>query len=152
MRPAPGHGVEDLNKTRQNCQATHLTRWAATDTFSARGGGVAIAQRPRVVDWFELVIAARRLARAEQPWVSASEASEYGLDLLAVAEFDGLTEQQRHILLMHGEMWLTRPRWDRNELIALLGKQLETYRLFGLPNPVDLELAGVIGELRGLAV
>jgi hypothetical protein len=49
-------------------------------------------------------------------------------------------------------MWLTRPRWDRNELIALLGKQLETYRLFHLPTPVDRELAGVIGELRALAV
>ncbi|TMC14929.1 MAG: hypothetical protein E6J29_01495 [Chloroflexi bacterium] len=113
---------------------------------------MAIALRPRVVDWFELLIAARLLARAEQPWVSASEASEYGLDLLAVAEFDGLTEQQRQILLMHGEMWLTRPRWDRNELISLLGKQLETYRLFNLPTPVRDELAELVGELRGLAV
>ena len=113
---------------------------------------MAIAQRPRVMDWFELLIAARRFARADQPWVSASEASEYGLDLLAVAEFDGLTDQQRQILLMHGEMWLTRPRWDRNELISLLGKQLETYRLFNLPTPVRDELAELVGELRGLAV
>jgi hypothetical protein len=113
---------------------------------------VAIALRARVVDWSELLIAARRLARAEQPWVSACEASEYGLDLLAVAEFKGLTDQQRQILLMHGEMWLTSPRWERSELIRLLGKQLETYRLFALPGPVEQELTGVIGELRALAV
>mgnify|MGYP001791956970 CR=1 FL=1 len=103
------------------------------------------------MDWFGLLSAARRLAGAHEPWVSASEASEYGLDLLAVAEFDGLTEQQRKILLMHGEMWLVRPRWARSELITLLGKQLDTYRLFGLPEPIDAELAGVIGELRAIA-
>jgi len=103
------------------------------------------------VDWFELLSAARRLARASQPWVSASEASEYGLDLLAVAEFDGLSDQQRKIVLMHGEMWLVRPRWERSELISLLGKQLDTYRLFGLPEQVDTELAGVIEELRTIA-
>jgi hypothetical protein len=34
MRPAPGRGVEDLNKTRQNCQAAYLTRGAQTDTVS----------------------------------------------------------------------------------------------------------------------
>ena len=98
---------------------------------------MSIALRSRVVDWFELLSSARRLITAREPWVSASEASEYGLDLLAAAEFGGLSDQQRRILLMHGEMWLTRPRWDRNELIALLGKQLETYRLFHLPTPVD---------------
>ncbi|MDQ6919110.1 MAG: hypothetical protein M3Z98_07100 [Candidatus Dormibacteraeota bacterium] len=97
-----------------------------------------------------MLSAARRLARAHEPWVSASEASEYGLDLLAVAEFDGLTEQQRKILLMHGEMWLVRPRWERSELITLLGKQLDTYRLFGLPVRIDAELAGLIGELRAI--
>ena len=52
---------------------------------------------------------------------------------------------------MHGEMWLVRPRWARSELITLLGKQLDTYRLFGLPEPIDAELAGVIGELRAIA-
>jgi hypothetical protein len=104
------------------------------------------------VDWFGLLISARRLATAREPWVSASEASEYGLDLLAVAEFDGLSEQQRKILLMHGEMWLVRPRWERSELIVLLGKQLDTYRLFGLPEPVDAQLVGALEELRALAL
>jgi hypothetical protein len=112
---------------------------------------VSIALRGRVVDWFGLLTSARRLASAREPWVSASEASEYGLDLLAVAEFDGLTEQQRKILLMHGEMWLVRPRWERAELITLLGKQLDTYRLFGLPERIDAGLAGVLAELRAIA-
>jgi hypothetical protein len=112
---------------------------------------VSIALRGRVVDWFNLLISARRLATAREPWVSASEASEYGLDLLAAAEFDGLTDQQRKILLMHGEMWLVRPRWERSELITLLGKQLDTYRLFGLPEQIDSELAGAIDELHALA-
>lgn len=112
---------------------------------------MAVALRGRVVDWFQLLTAARRLAHAQEPWVSASEASEYGLDLLAVAVFDGLSEQQRKILLMHGEMWLVRPRWERTELIALLSKQLETYRLFGLPQSVHSELAGAVDELGALA-
>ena len=112
---------------------------------------MAIAVRGRVVDWFELLSAARRLARASQPWVSASEASEYGLDLLAVAEFDGLSEQQSRILLMHGEMWLTRPRWERSEVLTLLGKQLDTYRLFGLAPQIDSELSGILDELRLIA-
>jgi len=103
------------------------------------------------VDWSGLLTAARRLATAGEPWVSASEASEYGLDLLAVAEFDGLSDQQRKILLMHGEMWLVRPRWERSELVTLLGKQLDTYRLFGLPDRIDSELAGIVDELRGIA-
>ena len=103
--------------------------------------------RRRVMDWDELLTAARRLARAEEPWISASEASEYGLDLLAGAEFDGLSEQQRKILLMHGEMWLVRPRWERAELLGLLRKQLSTYRLFGLPPRVDSELEGILEEL-----
>jgi len=55
---------------------------------------MAIAARRRVTDWQGILDAARRLARAVEPWVSASEASEYGLDLLAVSEFDGLSEQQ----------------------------------------------------------
>ena len=112
---------------------------------------MSIALRCRVMDWSGLLTAARRLATAREPWVSASEASEYGLDLLAVAEFDGLSDQQRKIVLMHGEMWLVRPRWERSELISLLGKQLDTYRLFGLPEQVDTELAGVIEELRTIA-
>lgn len=112
---------------------------------------MSIALRSRVVDWFGLLTSARQLATAREPWVSASEASEYGLDLLAVAEFDGLSEQQRKIVLMHGEMWLVRPRWERSELIRLLGKQLDTYRLFGLPERIELELAGVVEELRALA-
>jgi hypothetical protein len=112
---------------------------------------VSIAVRGRVVDWFELLNSARRLATAREPWVSASEASEYGLDLLAAAGFGGLSDQQRKILLVHGEMWLVRPRWERSELITLLGKQLDTYRLFGLPDGIDLELAGVLDELRALA-
>jgi hypothetical protein len=112
---------------------------------------VSIAIRSRVLDWFGLLTSARRLATAHEPWVSASEASEYGLDLLTVAEFDGLSDQQRKILLMHGEMWLVRPRWERSELIVLLGKQLDTYRLFGLPERIDSELAGVIEELRAIA-
>jgi hypothetical protein len=112
---------------------------------------VSIALRGRVMDWFGLLSSARRLASAREPWVSASEASEYGLDLLAVAEFDGLTDQQRRILLMHGEMWLVRPRWERSELITLLGKQLDTYRLFGLPDQIDSELAGALEELRAIA-
>jgi hypothetical protein len=112
---------------------------------------VSIALRVRVVDWFGLLSSARRLAIAREPWVSASEASEYGLDLLAAAEFAGLSDQQRKILLMHGEMWLLRPRWERSELITLLGKQLDTYRLFGLPDRIDSELAGVIDELRAAA-
>ena len=121
------------------------------DSVTAGGGGVSIAIRVRVVDWFGLLNSARRLATALEPWVSASEASEYGLDLLAAAEFGGLTGQQRKILLMHGEMWLVKPRWARSELISLLGKQLETYRLFGLPAPVHSELAGILGELRAPA-
>ncbi len=112
---------------------------------------MSIAIRVRVVDWFGLLSSARRLAAAREPWVSASEASEYGLDLLAVAEFGGLTDQQRKILLMHGEMWLVRPRWERSELVTLLGKQLDTYRLFGLPDRIDSELAGIVDELRGIA-
>jgi hypothetical protein len=112
---------------------------------------VSIAIRSRVLDWFGLLTSARRLATAHEPWVSASEASGYGLDLLAVAEFDGLSDQQRKILLMHGEMWLVRPRWERSELIVLLGKQLGTYRLFGLPERIESELAGVIEELRAIA-
>ena len=112
---------------------------------------MSIAIRVRVVDWFGLLNSARRLATALEPWVSASEASEYGLDLLAVAEFGGLTDQQRKILLMHGEMWLVRPRWERSELVTLLGKQLDTYRLFGLPDRIDSELAGIVDELRGIA-
>ena len=112
---------------------------------------MSIAIRVRVVDWFGLLNSARRLAAALEPWVSASEASEYGLDLLAAAEFGGLTGQQRKILLMHGEMWLVRPRWERSELITLLGKQLATYRLFGLPDRIDSELAGVLDELRVIA-
>jgi hypothetical protein len=103
------------------------------------------------VDWSGLLSSARRLASAREPWVSASEASEYGLDLLAAAEFHGLTEQQRRILLMHGEMWLVRPRWERSELITLLCKQLDTYRLFGLPEQIDSELAGVLEELRTMS-
>src|SRR4051812_48209155 len=99
------------------------------------------------MDWFELLAAARRLARAKEPWVSASEASEYGLDLLATAEFERLTEQQRQILLMHGEMWLVRPRWERADLLALLAKQLRTYRLFSLPPKVESELDGILDEL-----
>ena len=113
---------------------------------------MSIALRRRVVDWFGILSSARRLATAQEPWVSASEASEYGLDLLAAAEFDGLSEQRRRILLIHGEMWLARPHWERSELIVLLGKQLDTYRLFGLPKQVDTELAGTLEELRGLAV
>jgi len=112
---------------------------------------VSIALRGRVVDWFGLLTSARRLASAREPWVSASEASEYGLDLLAAAEFHGLTEQQRRILLMHGEMWLVRPRWERSELLTLLCKQLDTYRLFGLPEQIDCELAGVLEELRTIS-
>jgi hypothetical protein len=103
------------------------------------------------MDWFGLLSSARRLVSAREPWVSASEASEYGLDLLAAAEFGGLTDQQRRILLMHGEMWLVRPRWERTELIILLGKQLDTYRLFGLPERVDSELGSVLDELRDIA-
>ena len=103
------------------------------------------------MDWSGLLTSARRLATAHEPWVSASEASEYGLDLLAVAEFGGLSDQQRRILLMHGEMWLVRPRWERSDLIVLLGKQLDTYRLFGLPERINFELAGVIEELRAIA-
>jgi len=112
---------------------------------------VSIALWWRVLDWSGLLTAARRLATAHEPWVSASQVSEYGLDLLAVAEFDGLSEQQRKILLMHGEMWLVRPRWERADLITLLGKQLDTYRLFRLPERIDSELAGVIEELRAIA-
>jgi hypothetical protein len=100
-----------------------------------------------VTDWLELIDAARRLGRALEPWVSASEASEYGLDLLAAAEFDDLSEQQSKILLMHGEMWLVRPRWERNELLSLLAKQLQTYRLFNLPPRAQTELGEVLDEL-----
>ena len=74
---------------------------------------MSIAIRRRVLGWFELLSSARRLACAEEPWVSASEASEYGLDLLAAAEFGGLSAEQPRILLVHGEMWLARPRWAR---------------------------------------
>lgn len=112
---------------------------------------MAIAIRRRVLDWLELLAAAGRLARARDPWISASEASEYGLDLLAVAELGGLTQQQRQILLIHGEMWLVRPSWERGELITLLNKQLQTYRLFGLADPVQTELTGVIEELQRVA-
>ena len=108
---------------------------------------MVVIQRRRVVDWTQLLSAARRLARAREPWISASEASEYGLDLLASSEFEGLSEQQREILLMHGEMWLVRPRWDRESLLRLLGKQLTTYRLFGLPPPVGGELDEILEEL-----
>ena len=110
-------------------------------------GGMAILLRPRVMGWDQLLIAARRLANAEQPWVSASEASEYGLDLLATAEFKGLSESQRKILLMHGEMWLTQPRWERRQLQVLLRKQLSTYLLFGLSDAVRTELEGIVREL-----
>jgi hypothetical protein len=112
---------------------------------------LSIALRGRVVDWSELLTCARRLASAREPWVSASEASEYGLDLLAAAEFNGLSDQQRKILLMHGEMWLVRPRWERSELITLLGKQLDTYRLFTLPRQIDAQLASAVEELRAMA-
>jgi len=108
---------------------------------------VAVIPRLRVMDWVELLSAARRLAGAQEPWVSASEASEYGLDLLASAEFDGLSDQQRRILMMHGEMWLTQPRWDRVALLALLRKQLGTYLLFDLGEPVRVELEDVLREL-----
>jgi len=108
---------------------------------------VAVILRLRVMDWVQLLTAARRLAGAEEPWVSASEASEYGLDLLAAAEFDGLSEQQRSILLMHGEMWLTQPRWARAQLIGLLHKQLNTYLLFGLDSSVRVELEKTLQEL-----
>jgi hypothetical protein len=107
---------------------------------------VAVILRLRVMDWVQLLTAARRLAGAEEPWVSASEASEYGLDLLAAAEFDGLSEQQRSILLMHGEMWLTQPRWARSQLLGLLQKQLNTYLLFGLDGSVRVELEKTLRE------
>jgi hypothetical protein len=110
---------------------------------------VAVIPRLRVMDWFELLSAARRLARAQEPWVSASEASEYGLDLLAGAEFQGLSEQQRKILLIHGEMWLTQPRWERSQLIGLLRKQLGTYRTFALPERIESELTEILEELAG---
>ncbi len=113
---------------------------------------MSVAIRHRVMDWFALLRSARRLADAREPWVRASEASEYGLDLLAVAEFEGLSAQQRRILLLHGEMWLARPRWERSELLMLLGKQLDTYRLFGLPAQIETELAGTLEALRALAV
>ena len=109
---------------------------------------MAITPRLRVMDWSELLTAARRLAGAEEPWVSASEASEYGLDLLAAAEFEGLSEQQRRILLMHGELWLTQPRWSRAQLLALLRKQLSTYVLFGLEPPVQDGLDEVLRDLE----
>ena len=103
------------------------------------------------MDWDQLLTAARRLAEAEEPWVSASEASEYGLDLLAAAEFPGLTEQRRKILLVHGEMWLTQPRWSRTELLALLRKQLSTYLLFDLQPSVRAELEAIVRELAAKA-
>lgn len=109
---------------------------------------MAVIPRLRVMDWIELLSAARRLARAEEPWVSASEASEYGLDLLAGSEFRGLDEQQRRILLMHGEMWLTQPRWTRSALLALLRKQLSTYLLFDLDGSVRVELEEILRELE----
>ena len=108
---------------------------------------MAVIPRLRVMDWVQLLSAARQLAGAQEPWVSASEASEYGLDLLAGAEFHGLSEQQRRILLMHGEMWLTQPRWDRAALLALLRKQLSTYLMFDLQEPVRVELEDVLREL-----
>jgi hypothetical protein len=108
---------------------------------------VAVIPRLRVMDWVELLSAARRLAGAEEPWVSASEASEYGLDLLAGAEFHGLSESQRKILLMHGEMWLTQPRWDRAALLALLRKQLRTYLLFDLDESVRVSIEEMLREL-----
>ena len=100
------------------------------------------------MDWTGLLSAARRLAGAVQPWVSASEASEYGLDLLAVAEFAGLSEQQRRILLMHGEMWLTQPRWERGQLLGLLKKQLSTYLLFELDEETQVDLEDLLRELE----
>ena len=102
----------------------------------------------RVRHWSELLESARRLAQAQGRLLSAREASEYGLDLLALAESDGLTAQQRQILLMHGEMWLVRPRWDRAELIGLLGKQLQTYRPFSLSPKIDGEIDNIMGELE----
>jgi hypothetical protein len=109
---------------------------------------VAVIPRLRVMDWAQLLSAARRLAGAQEPWISASEASEYGLDLLAGAEFPGLSDQQRRILLMHGEMWLTQPRWDRSALLGLLHKQLSTYLLFDLPESVRVEAEGVLRALE----
>jgi hypothetical protein len=48
-------------------------------------------------------------------------------------------------------MWLTRPRWERSEVLTLLGKQLDTYRLFGLAPQIDSELSGILDELRLIA-
>ena len=109
---------------------------------------MAVIVRARVMDWSELLTAAHRLANAEEPWVSASEASEYGLDLLAAAEFPGLTEQRRKILLVHGEMWLTQPRWSRGQLLGLLRKQLSTYLLFGLDSSTQAQLERILGDLE----
>ena len=109
---------------------------------------MAVVPRLRVMDWTQLLSAARRLAGAQEPWISASEASEYGLDLLAGAEFDGLSDQQRKILLMHGEMWLTQPRWERAALLGLLRKQLNTYLLFDLPESIRVDLEEILRELE----
>ncbi len=113
-------------------------------------GQLRHVRAPRVRDWVALLDSARRLAGATGRLLSAREASEYGLDLLALAETDGLTGQQRQILLMHGEMWLVRPRWEREEMIGLLGKQLETYRRFSLSPQIGAEIDKFTGELKEL--
>lgn len=111
----------------------------------------AVEQRARVMNWDELMAAAAALAHAADRTATAAAASEYGLDLLAAAEFTGLTEQQRRILVIHAEMWLTRPRWLRPELRTVLKKQLTTYRTFSLPGPARARLEGIVGEMAGIA-
>lgn len=105
---------------------------------------------PEVTDeWESLVEAARQVAgSAGEPGAGPRYASEFGLALLDLARAPSLPTDERDLLYVHAEFWLTEPRSRPEDLLERLARQLATYRHFSaIPPPTRHELDRLVAVL-----
>jgi hypothetical protein len=113
--------------------------------------GVAEPVDATVTDWTEVLGAARRLVTLNDPAASARYVTEFGLELLGLCHQPGLNNFERETLVMHAELWLSRPRWSPDELKELLSRQLATYARFEALDPFTKEAFGQLAVRLGSA-
>jgi hypothetical protein len=103
------------------------------------------------LQWVELIAAARRVAdNAEDQSASTDFGTRYGLSLLQTSRIAASTEEERELLMLHSEPWLSGIRRTPARIRARLTSQLRRYRDFPmLPIGIRDAVDELIRELDG---
>ena len=125
--------------------------WVIGLARAQRRPSLGVSNGEVALQWVELIAAARRVAdNAEDPSASTDFGTRYGLSLLQTSRIAASTEEERELLMLHSEPWLSGIRRTPARIRARLTSQLRRYRDFPmLPTGIRDAVDELIRELDG---